>query len=139
MFDRAGPTAVNAVDADGQYALTWAASFDCDDVRTYNQPCGGPSGGQCGLRAKIDGCYCTLGVRRAGKLAVVNLLGPRSSAVAVGQALDKAKAVRASFQADVDYHRQDARENREENEDEDEDFLDEDENVDDDDDDDDES
>jgi hypothetical protein len=41
--------------------------------------------------------------------------------VAVGQALDKAKAVRATFQEDVDYHRQDARENRQDNEDEDED------------------
>ena len=121
MLRHAGAAAADAVDADGRFALSWAAAFDCDDRRTCCQPCGGaanqdgvwradgPGGGQCGLRAKIDGCFCILGARRAGKLAVVKLLGERSSAVAVEQALDTAKAVRASFQADVDYHRQDAR------------------------------
>ena len=120
MIEHAGAAAVDATDADGRYTLSWAAAFDCGDGRTCCQPCGG-AGGQCGLRAKIDGCFCILGCRREGKLAVVKLLGPRSSAAAVEQAIDTAKAVRASFQADVDYHRQDFRENQDEDEEDEED------------------
>ena len=119
MIEHAGAAAVDASGADGRCTLSWAVAFDCGDGRTCCQPCGG-AGGQCGLRAKIDGCFCILGSRREGKLAVVKLLGPRSSAAAVVQAIDTAKAVRASFQADVDYHRQDFRENQDEEEEEEE-------------------
>ena len=46
------------------------------------------------------------------------------------QAVDTAKAVRTSFQADVDYHRQDAVENRDDDADDDEEDFDEDDDED---------
>lgn len=114
MITHAGAAAVDAVDADGRYALSWAADFDCADTRVLclDEPCGG--GEACGLYCMMDGACCVLGSRRQGKLAVVKLLGPRSSAAAVKQALDTAKASRDAFQENVDYHRQDARDQFEE-------------------------
>ena len=114
MITHAGAAAIDAVDTDGRYALSWAAAFDCENARVLclDQPCGG--GDPCGLWCMMDDTVCVLGSRRQGKLAVVKLLGPRSSAAAVKQALDTAKASRDSFQDNVDYHRQDARDRFEE-------------------------
>jgi hypothetical protein len=112
MITHAGAAAINAVDADGRDALNWAVSFNCSDSRTCYQPCAHCMGDDC-LGDEWDD-VCILDARRPGKLAVVKLLGPRSSAAAVKQALGTAKELLDSLQDDLLDRRQDARDNYEE-------------------------
>ena len=97
----------------GRHALSFAASFDCDDIRVCGQACGG-AGGQCGLRAVVDQCICILGERRTGKLAILKYLKPMCSAKVIAEAAKKARIVHDEFRSDLEYHQEEYREAMEE-------------------------